>query len=76
MHLKISRNAQENTCARVFFILIKSQRNWHKCFPVNFARRFLRAPFTEHLWTTASVFIDKFIHLLFFTFFVTTVPYE
>ena len=31
------------------------KRNWHRCFPVNFAK-FLRTPFfTEHLWTTASI---------------------
>ena len=56
--LEISQNSQENTCARVFF-LIKLQasglqpylkkRHWHRCFPANFAK-FLRTPFfTEHL---------------------------
>ena len=58
--LKISQNSQENTCARVSF-LIKSQtlglrpatvlkkRLWYRCFPVNFAE-FLRTPFSiEHL---------------------------
>ena len=45
--LKISQNSQENTCARLSF-LIKLQAsstrdNWHGCFPVNFAR-FLEAP--------------------------------
>ena len=38
MFLKILQNSQENTCARVSF-LIKLQ--WHRCFPVNFAK-FLR----------------------------------
>ena len=33
--LKISRNSQENTCARVSFLL---RRFWHRCFPVNFAK--------------------------------------
>ena len=52
MLLQILQNSQENTCARVFF-LIKVQafikkRPWHRCFPVNFAK-FLRTPFlTEH----------------------------
>ena len=30
------------------------KRLWHRCFPVNFAQ-FLRIPFTEHLWATASI---------------------
>ena len=43
--LEISQNSQENSCARVSF-LIKLQA---KCFPVNFVK-FLRAPFLkEHL---------------------------
>ena len=50
--LEISQNSQENTCARVSF-LIKLQaalatllKNslWHRCFSVNFAK-FVRAPF-------------------------------
>ena len=54
--LEISKNSQENTCAKVSF-LIKLQaycnfikkRLWHRCFPVNFAK-FLRTPFlTKHL---------------------------
>ena len=45
--LEISQNSQENTCARVSF-LIKLQASgkkgpWHRCFPVNFAK-FLRTP--------------------------------
>ena len=45
--LKISQNSQENTCARLSF-LIKLQASstrdiWHGCFPVNFAR-FLETP--------------------------------
>ena len=34
--LEISKNLQDNTCARVFL--------WHWCFPVNFAK-FQRTPF-------------------------------
>ena len=49
--LEISINSQENTCARVSF-LIKLQA-WglkHSCFPVNFVK-FLRTPFSiEHFW--------------------------
>ena len=55
--LEILQNSQENTSARVSF-LIKLQasacnfikkRLWHRCFPVNYAK-FLTAPLlTEHL---------------------------
>ena len=52
---EISQNPQENTCARVSF-LIKLQtsrpqvRLSRRCFPVNF-EKFLRTPFfIEHLW--------------------------
>ena len=57
MFLEISQNSQENTCARVSF-LIKLQAEtcnfikkelWHRCFLVNFVK-FIRTPFvTEHL---------------------------
>ena len=40
--LEISQNSQENTCARVSFLIQKSF--WRNCFPVNFAK-FLRTPF-------------------------------
>ena len=50
MFLEISQNSLENTCSRVSF-LIKLQalglkRDWHRCFPVNFAK-FLRTPFLK-----------------------------
>ena len=45
--LEISQNSQENTSARVFFLLGKE--TWHMCFHVNFVK-FLRTPFIiEHL---------------------------
>ena len=59
--LEISQNSQENTCARVSFLIklqavpglrpatLLKKRLRHRCFPVNFAK-FLRTPFlTEHL---------------------------
>ena len=59
--LKILQNSQENTSARVSF-LIKLQASalrpatllkkgvWHRCFPANF-KKFLRTTFfIEHLW--------------------------
>ena len=47
--LDILQNSQENTCARVSFLLKKKltllkKRLWRRCFPVNFAK-FLRTPF-------------------------------
>ena len=58
--LEISQDSQENTCARVSFLIklqpclryatLLNKRLWHRCFLVNFAK-FLRTPFyTEHLW--------------------------
>ena len=53
MLLEVSQNSQENTCARVSF-LIKLQASTllkktllHRCFPVNFAK-FLRTCFFSH----------------------------
>ena len=46
--LEISKNLQENTCARVSFSIKKEKkRPWHRCFPVNFAK-FLGTPFLEN----------------------------
>ena len=46
--LEISQNSQENTCARVsFLITLLKKRLWHRCFPVNFAK-FLRTPFLQN----------------------------
>ena len=50
--LKISQNAEENTGARVSFLInlqavpetLLKKRLWCRCFPVNFAK-FLRTPF-------------------------------
>ena len=46
--------AQENTCARVYFLIkllaapatLLKNRPWHRCFPVNFAKpvNFYRTP--------------------------------
>ena len=53
---KISRNSQENTCARVSFFnkvaglrpaTLLKKRLWHRCFPVNFAK-FLRNLFSQN----------------------------
>ena len=66
--LKISQNSQENTCARVSFliklqVLLLKKRLWYRCFPVKFAK-FLRTPI---LWntsggcfSTSQYFLNKF----------------
>ena len=49
MFLEISQNSQENTCARVSFLIklqawpatLLKKRLCHKCFPVNFVNTFL-----------------------------------
>ena len=54
MVLVIWQNSQENTCARVSFLIklqeplatLLKKRLWHRCFPVNFAK-FLRKPFSQ-----------------------------
>ena len=43
--LEISQNLQENTYARVTFLM---KCLWHRCFPVNFAK-FLRTPVLENI---------------------------
>ena len=48
LFLEISQNSQENTCARVPFLLKK--RLWHRCFPVNFVKFLRTSFFIEHLW--------------------------
>ena len=66
--IDILQNSQENTCARVSFIIklqalglrpatLLIKRLWHRWFPVNFAI-FLRIPFVpEHLrWLTWRVY--------------------
>ena len=54
MFLEISQNSQENTCARVYFLIkllarpgTLKKRLCHKFFPVNFVK-YLRTPFLEN----------------------------
>ena len=54
--LEILQNSQENTCARVSFLIklqgpaaLLKKRLWHRCFPVNFAKFLRTLFFTEHL---------------------------
>ena len=58
--LKLLQNLQENTSARVSFLIklqastLLKMRPWHKCFPVNFAKFLRTLFFIKHLRTTAS----------------------
>ena len=75
---KISQNSQEDTCARVSF-LIKMQVKpatllkkilWLRCFPVDFAK-FLRTPFfIEHLrWLLLNIpFMQHAMNISFHCF--------
>ena len=58
---KISQNSQENTCARVSFLIklqpmpttLLKKRLLYKCFPANFVK-FLRRPFPPNTLLAAS----------------------
>ena len=70
--LEISQNSQENTCARVSFLIkflrpanLLKKRLWDRCFPMNFAK-FLRTPFfTEHLWWLLLNLVWCFVIVVF-----------
>ena len=57
--LKIPENPQENTCARVSFLMklgrfqsaiLFKKRLWHTCIPVNFAKFLSTHFYAEHFW--------------------------
>ena len=63
--LEISQNSQENTCARVSFLIklqvsglrpatLLKMRHWNRCFPVNFVK-FLRTPFYIELMAASKM---------------------
>ena len=69
--LEIWQISQENTCARVSFLIKKrpatllKRRLWHRCFPVNFVK-FLRTPFLQNtsgrlllLWIKLQTYITE-----------------
>ena len=64
--LEISQNSQENTCARVSFLIklqawpatLLKKRPWHRCFPVTFAK-FLGAPFFKEHLRWLLLFVEK-----------------
>ena len=48
--LDILQNSQENSCARVSFLIklqVSGLQLWHRCFPLNFTK-FLRTPFLQN----------------------------
>ena len=50
--LKILQNSQENTCARISFLI-----KLHFLFSCEFCEIFKNIFFVEHLWTTASILL-------------------
>ena len=64
MFLEVLRNSQENTCARVSFLIKLQVSNFIKrealaqVFSCEFYEISKNTFFTEHLWTTASVFAE------------------
>ena len=60
LFLKISRNSEEHTCARVSFLIkLRPQaikRLWHRCFPLNFAK-FSRTSFLQN--TSGRLVLNK-----------------
>ena len=64
--LKFSQNSQENTCARVSFLIkllrlatLLKKRLWHRCFSRGFCEIFKNIFFTEHLQRLLLKFISN-----------------
>ena len=63
--LEISQNSQENTCARISFLIKLQACNFIKketltqVFSCEFCEIFKNTFFTEHLWTIASKIWDQ-----------------
>ena len=63
--LEILQNWQENTCARVSFLIkvsatLLKKRLWDRNFSVKFVKFLSTLFFTEHLWAPASIIIKLF----------------
>ena len=70
LFLKISRNSQENTCARASFLGVRSaillnSRLRHWCFPVNFAR-LLKTYHSVYLYLLSICLVNIVINNSFF----------
>ena len=83
--LRNSQNSQENTCARVSFLIklqtlrpatLLNKRLWHRCFPANFVK-FLRKTFlTEHLrWLLLSIIFQQIFLYYFIPLGAISFPY-
>ena len=64
LFIEISQNSQENTFARVSFLLkllkkLLKKRLWHRCFPVNFAKFWRISFLIEHLrWPILKKYLN------------------
>ena len=74
--LKFSQNSQEDSCARVFFLIklqaLSEKGLWHRYFSANFEKFLKTSFFIEHLRWLLSYFalanIGLYVHDLFFRF--------
>ena len=72
--LEISQNSQENTCARVSFLIklqvrpatLLKKRLWHRRFLVNFVKFLRRPSFIEHLWWLLLTYKSQVNYFRFF----------
>ena len=79
MFLEISQKWQENTCARVSFLIkleasacsFIKKRLWHRCFPVNFAK-FLRTSFLQNTsgWLLLTFLVLPSFRVALFSCFI------
>ena len=75
VYLEISQNSQENTGARVSFLIklqalglrsatLLKKRLWCRCFPVNFAKILRTLFFIEHLsWLLLNNFVTILMYV-------------
>ena len=66
--LEISQNSQENTCARVSFLI---KRLWHRCFPVNLVSKNTFSYRTPPVAASCLIFQSGYFSDYFFA--ITTV---
>ena len=62
MFLEISQSSQENTCAKVSFLIKFKKETLPQVFSSEFCETSKNTIFTEHLWTTGSIEM----HLVYF----------
>ena len=69
--LKISQNSEENTCARVYFLVKLQLATLTQLFSWEFCKICKNTFFTEQIWVTASAFTCKSFVSVPTTFFIT-----